>query len=72
MMKRIVWLAVTAGLAMIFFELKGSHEVRAGWWWKIPGFFIIFGFLGCLLLIILAKALGQAGLLQDEDYYERN
>ncbi|MCD6193034.1 MAG: hypothetical protein DRJ11_02595 [Candidatus Aminicenantes bacterium] len=71
-MKRIVWLAAVAGFSMIYFEMKGFHEIEAGWWLKIPGFFIIFGFLGCLLLLIVAKVLGRAGLLQDEDYYERS
>ncbi|MCP2620033.1 hypothetical protein NLC35_02170 [Candidatus Aminicenantes bacterium AC-334-K16] len=72
MMKRLVWLGVISGGLSIIFELEAHHESAAGWWLRIPGFFIFFGFLGCLLLIIGAKVLGQAGILQDEDYYERS
>ena len=40
------------------------------WWNRIPGFFIFFGFLGCLLLIFFAKSLGKYWLTRDEDYYD--
>jgi hypothetical protein len=41
-------------------------------WDHIPLFYAIFGFVGCLLIIIVSKALGKAFLQKKEDYYERD
>jgi len=35
-----------------------------------PQFFAIFGLLGCMLLILIAKAMGII-LVVDEDYYQK-
>jgi hypothetical protein len=37
---------------------------------QIPGFWAVFGFIGCALLIILSKWFGHAGIMQREDYYD--
>lgn len=37
---------------------------------RIPGFWAAFGFVGCVLIIILSKAFGHAGIMQREDYYD--
>ena len=36
----------------------------------LPGFWALFGFIGCALLIILSKAFGHLGIMQREDYYD--
>ncbi len=36
----------------------------------LPGFWALFGFVGCALLIIVSKWLGHAGVMQREDYYD--
>ncbi len=36
----------------------------------LPGFWSIFGFIGCVLIIILSKGYGHAGIMTREDYYE--
>jgi hypothetical protein len=36
-----------------------------------PGFWSIFGFVGCGVLIIVSKWFGHAGIMQREDYYDR-
>jgi hypothetical protein len=36
----------------------------------IPEFFALFGLIGCILLILIAKGLGYF-IVTDEDYYER-
>ena len=41
-------------------------------WSNIPGFFSLFGFLGCLAIIYGAKLLGHQWLQRDEDYYDRD
>ena len=37
---------------------------------KIPGFWSLFGFSACVVIIIVSKWLGKNGLMQDEDYYD--
>ncbi|MCX7707018.1 MAG: hypothetical protein N2204_03310 [Anaerolineae bacterium] len=43
-----------------------AHTAVERW----PGFWAVFGFLGCVLLIVVSKWLGHAGIMQREDYYD--
>ncbi|HWW03155.1 MAG TPA: hypothetical protein VNZ64_25870 [Candidatus Acidoferrum sp.] len=36
----------------------------------IPGFWSLFGFIGCALIIILSKWYGHVGIMTREDYYD--
>jgi len=36
----------------------------------IPGFWSIFGFVACVLIIFLSKWYGHAGIMTREDYYD--
>jgi len=38
---------------------------------KIPGFWSLFGFISCALIIVVSKWLGQHWLMRDEDYYDK-
>jgi drug/metabolite transporter (DMT)-like permease len=37
---------------------------------KLPGFWALYGFLGCVLIILGSKAFGKAGIMKREDYYD--
>jgi len=37
---------------------------------RIPAFWSIFGFVGCVILIIASKWFGHLGIMQREDYYD--
>jgi len=39
-------------------------------WQVIPGFYLIIGFAGCLLIIIVSKFLGKKILQKRENYYD--
>ena len=39
-------------------------------WDSLPGFGALYGFLSCVLIIVVAKALGKAFLYRREDYYD--
>ena len=72
-MKRWVIAALvvlTAGTLLAGFLHHPEHG-HGHWWDSIPGFFIVFGFAGCALLIFLSKALGKAFLNKNEDYYDK-
>jgi hypothetical protein len=36
----------------------------------IPGFWSVFGFIGCVVLIVVSKWFGHAGIMKREDYYD--
>ena len=38
---------------------------------KIPGFWSLFGFISCVLIIVVSKWLGHHWLVRDEDYYDK-
>ena len=52
----------------IFAEFSGHHEGH-NWWSGIPLFWIWFGLVGCLLLIVFAKNLLAPFIYKKEDYY---
>ena len=38
---------------------------------KVPGFWSLFGFISCVLIIVVSKWLGYHWLMRDEDYYDK-
>lgn len=46
------------------------HEHVHFWWEKIPAFDALFGFFGCIVIVLGSKALGHHGIQKDEDYYD--
>lgn len=68
--KQII-IAVAALVASVAAELSlpGAQDGQA-WWAHVPGFFSLFGFFVCLILIVFAKGLGN-WLQRPDDYYDR-
>ncbi len=51
--------------------LVGKEHHAHTWAEKyIPGFWSIFGFVACVLIIFLSKWFGHAGIMTREDYYD--
>jgi hypothetical protein len=68
------WLLAFVGALVVFillelFLIKTHLELP---WSHIPGFFSLFGFLGCLGIIGFAKLLGHYWLQRKEDYYHKD
>ncbi len=58
-------------LGSLIAEVFYSHPEHAEYWWQtMPGFFAVFGFIGCLVLILGAKILGSRWLQRHDRYYE--
>ena len=38
---------------------------------KVTGFWSLFGFISCALIIVVSKWLGHHWLMRDEDYYDK-
>ena len=61
-------LLITVGLSILI-GVFVSPEYAHFSWERIPAFDAIFGFLGCILIVVGSKALGHHWLQRDEDYY---
>ena len=65
-MKRIAYAALILIFVIDFFIPR--HEVHFVVD-RIPGFWSLFGFAACVLIIIISKWIGRLGIMQDENYY---
>ena len=72
-MKPLHWillaLPIVGTLILHFF---GPEHPYPHAWDKIPLFYGFFGFVGCVLIIVVSKALGKAFLQKKEDFYDRD
>jgi len=59
----VVVVVVMAGLLLP----QGHGETN--WWDQVPAFYALFGFLSCVAIVLVSKALGKAWLQRKEDYY---
>ena len=55
--------AILAGLDLLFLR-HGVHE-----WESLPGFYAIYGFVGCSVLVLVAREMRKF-LMRGEDYYD--
>lgn len=60
-----VALAVVLALGLLAPPPHGEH-----FWENIPIFEAVFGFFGCLIIILVSKALGHLFIQKREDYYD--
>ena len=72
--KKLFWrlyficLVVSLILDLLFLYLHLFHYHYS--FQYLPQFFAIFGLIGCMLLILIAKAMGIF-IVVDEDYYQK-
>jgi drug/metabolite transporter (DMT)-like permease len=59
-------LALLALLDILFVSNEEAHTAIE----HVPAFWSIFGFVGCVLIIVLSKWFGHLGIMTREDYYE--
>lgn len=58
---------VVCGLLLVMDFIVHRHTYHA--WEKLPAFYPIYGFIGCVLLVLVAKWM-RTFLMRNEDYYE--
>ncbi len=72
-LKVVVWIgyAVLGALVLIdalpFLVDKEHAHTKVE---HLPGFWSVFGFIACTLIIFVSKWFGHAGIMQREDYYD--
>lgn len=71
-MKKWHWIGLALlTLSSLVIEFSMHHDSGHHHWWnQIPAFWILFGFVSCLALIMVAKTLGKLFLNQKEDYFD--
>lgn len=68
--KRIFYMIlVFVVLFDIAVHIFSGHRAEHFFGDKIWGFWTLFGFIGCILLIIICKGIGHTVLMKKEDYY---
>ena len=65
-MKRIAYAMLILIIVVDFFIPR--HEIHF-FGDRIPGFWSLFGFVACILIILISKWIGHLGIMQDENYY---
>ena len=65
-MKRISYATLILIILIDFFIPR--HEIHF-FGDRIPGFWSLFGFIACILIILISKWIGHLGIMQDENYY---
>jgi hypothetical protein len=65
-MKRIAYAALILIFVIDFFIPRYQIHFFGD---LIPGFWSLFGFIACILIIIISKWIGSFGIVQDEKYY---
>ena len=63
-------LAIAAILSLLAGFWMSPDAAHDAWWNRIPAFFALFGFIGCIVIIFSAKFLGKVLLRRKEDYYD--
>ncbi|MDQ8202060.1 hypothetical protein [Pelagicoccus sp. SDUM812003] len=70
-MKKIHWILLgLVTLASLVLQYFGPPHPHPHAWDSIPLFYCMFGFVGCVLIIVVSKFLGKAWLQKKEDYYK--
>jgi len=59
-------IVVLVGALSVFLEVFLKHEGHGPWWHILPGFDLAFGLIGCVVLVLVAKAIGQTWLQRPE------
>lgn len=72
-MKTWHWIAlgILTGVSVVLeLSYPTDAEHHEFWWSSIPLFYMLYGFVGCVLLIVVAKWFGKVLLQKKEDYYD--
>lgn len=62
----VLALLVVIDALPVLVDKEHAHTAAERW----PGFWAVFGFVGCALIVFLSKAFGHAGIMKREEYYD--
>lgn len=67
--QRVLWLLYGASAAALALELVVHRHTEHPWEW-VPGFYPAYGFVGCVVLVVVAKWMRKL-IIRPENYYQR-
>jgi lysylphosphatidylglycerol synthetase-like protein (DUF2156 family) len=60
-----------AGFLIDFLFYSENFDKHAKFTWENwPGFYAVYGFVACVLLVLISKYILRPLVMRDEDYYE--
>jgi hypothetical protein len=68
--KTLIRLCYGVLAALVILDIFADKSKAHTWLETIPGFWALFGFAACVLIIILSKWFGHLGIMTREDYYD--
>ena len=68
-MRRWQWALLVAVVAGSLVAEQLVHHTHDYWFTGIPGFFVLYGFVGCVAIVFLSKWYGKYGVQRSESYY---
>jgi len=66
-LKKLLYITLAVIVAADFLV---PREHAAFFWDDIPGWSAVYGFISCVIIIVVSKFLGHRGLMKKEDYYD--
>ncbi len=71
-MQRLTWFGIASLVFTVLLDIIFHDPHHAiNWWHRLPGFDALFGFSGCIAIIVGSKWLGKHLLQRHEKYYEK-
>ncbi|MCZ6876466.1 MAG: hypothetical protein O7G88_23565 [bacterium] len=67
---RLVGVVLLVTLIVLLDLIYRHHAHAESWWHVTPAFDLVYGFIGCVAIILISKWMGQAWLQRGEDFYE--
>ncbi|MFU8896934.1 MAG: hypothetical protein ACNA8J_11150 [Gammaproteobacteria bacterium] len=67
LLRRLMWL-VLIGLVVADILVPSKYDRFP--WESIGGFGAFYGFMSCVVIVVVSKALGYVALYRPEDYYD--
>ncbi|MBE0521308.1 MAG: hypothetical protein IBX39_03455 [Candidatus Methanoperedenaceae archaeon] len=68
--KILKYLFYSSLVAVVLADFFVQREKVEFFWDAIPGFSAVYGFISCILIIIVSKFIGHKWLMKKEDYYD--
>lgn len=60
-------LALLVGFDALLLDKAKAHTLAE----HLPGFWAVFGFVSCVVIIFVSKWFGKLGITRQEDYYDQ-
>lgn len=70
-LKKVIWVCCgVLGLLVLVDAFLINKEHAHTWAEHFPAFWSVFGFLGCVIIVLFSKWFGHRGIMTREDYYD--